>query len=48
MSDKADPLSSPESEPELPLIEDDVLPTHDVLEEKRRYVLPSLLSSILH
>ncbi|KAL1706512.1 hypothetical protein EV121DRAFT_201156 [Schizophyllum commune] len=27
---------SPESEPELPLIEDDVLPTHDVLEEKRR------------
>ncbi|KAL1759265.1 hypothetical protein FB107DRAFT_205534 [Schizophyllum commune] len=28
--------NSPESEPELPLIEDDVPPTHYVLEEKRR------------
>ncbi|KAL1718268.1 hypothetical protein EV715DRAFT_201634 [Schizophyllum commune] len=27
---------SPDSEPELPLIEDDVPPIHDVLEEKRR------------
>ncbi|KAL1663733.1 hypothetical protein GGF50DRAFT_56342 [Schizophyllum commune] len=28
--------NSPDSEPELPLIENDVLPTHDELEEKRR------------
>ncbi|KAL1686671.1 hypothetical protein GGG16DRAFT_128522 [Schizophyllum commune] len=28
--------NSPDSEPELPLIENDVLPTHDDLEEKRR------------